>query len=115
MITDRVGILNKGKLLREGTVKELTEKGEEYKLMVDGSLDVNELQNSGYSVNKASDGSYSIKVTDLTVLNAFVDAIRQKHILIKEIAPQRNTLEEMFIGIIKQSDTENGAVGGELK
>src|SRR3989304_1746562 len=30
MVSDRVAILNKGKLIREGTVKELTEKKHEY-------------------------------------------------------------------------------------
>jgi len=115
MITDRVGILNKGKLLREGTVKELTEKGEEYRISVENDLDIKEFQDSGYSVSKLADSSYIIKVNGLSSLNTFIDTIRGKNILIKEIAPQRNTLEEMFIGIIKESDKENGAVGGEIR
>jgi ABC-2 type transport system ATP-binding protein len=115
MITDRVGILNKGKLLREGTVKELTEKGEEYRISVEGTLNIEEFKNSGYGLSPADGQNYLLKVAGLPSLNAFVDLLRQKSILIKEIAPQRNTLEDMFIGIIKQSDKENGSVGGDIK
>ena len=38
LITDRVGILNKGKLLQEGTVKEFTEKKEEYTINIENDL-----------------------------------------------------------------------------
>src|SRR3990172_9226988 len=59
LITDRVGILNKGKLLREGTVKEFTEKKEEYKLVVDSTVD--NIETSIFSYTKQPDGSYLVK------------------------------------------------------
>jgi ABC-2 type transport system ATP-binding protein len=115
MITDRVGILNKGKLLREGTVKELTEKGEEYRISVEGTLDTNELLSSGYIAAPAGDHGYAVKVPGVAALNAFVDLLRQKNIMIKEIVPMRDTLEEMFINLIKQSDDGDKSVGGNTK
>lgn len=102
LITDHVGILNKGKLLREGTVKELTEKKEEYKLVVEGTIDNIESGTSVYI--KQPDGSYIVKVTDTTELNRIIDNLRGKGVLLKEIVPLKNTLEEMFISLINESE-----------
>jgi ABC-2 type transport system ATP-binding protein len=104
LITDRVGILNKGKLLREGTVKELTEKKEEYKLNIEGNL-VNVSDSlDGISIFKIAEGNYSVKVANINELNKLIDLLRSNNILIKEVIPQKNTLEEMFISLIKESE-----------
>ena len=100
LITDRVGILNKGNLLREGTVKELTEKKEEYKLVIEKISESIELDNA----TKQSDNSYVIKVADIAELNRIIDNIRSKGILLKEIVPLKSTLEEMFISLINESE-----------
>ena len=100
LITDRVGILNKGNLLREGTVKELTEKKEEYKLVIEKISESIELDNA----TKQSDNSYVIKVADIAELNRIIDNIRSKGILLKEIVPFKSTLEEMFISLINESE-----------
>ncbi|RPI73001.1 MAG: ABC transporter ATP-binding protein [Ignavibacteriales bacterium] len=106
LITDRVGILNKGKLLREGTVRELTEKKEEYKLVIGDNVSGNDLFNNN-SFAKISDGSYSVKVADINELNKIIDALRSRSILIKEILPMKSTLEEMFISLINESEKTN--------
>ena len=100
LITDRVGILNKGKLLREGTVKELTEKKEEYKLVIENTSEDLELG----SATKQTDGSYLVKVSGINELNRIIDNIRSKSILLKEIVPLKSTLEEMFISLINESE-----------
>jgi len=100
LITDRVGILNKGKLLREGTVKELTEKKEEYKLVIENIPENIELDNA----TKQSDDSYLLKVTDIAELNRIIDDIRSRGVLLKEIVPLKSTLEEMFISLINESE-----------
>jgi ABC-2 type transport system ATP-binding protein len=102
LITDRVGILNKGRLLREGTVKELTEKKEEYKLVVEGAVDNIESDNAAYT--KQPDGSYIVKVRDTAELNRIIDNVRSKGALLKEIVPLKSTLEEMFISLINESE-----------
>lgn len=110
MITDRVGILNKGKLLREGTVKELTEKKEEYLLSVDADADVSSLgEVNGNIITKLNDGRYSLRVSDIAGLNKIIDGLRNNGIMINEIIKHKNTLEEMFISLIEESDKENAA------
>jgi ABC-2 type transport system ATP-binding protein len=105
MITDRVGILNKGKLLREGTVKELTEKKEEYKISVEGSIESlpAEVQQDANFTNTGG-GYYSFKVADTQDLNRILDLLRNNGIIIKEMVQQKNTLEEMFISLIKEAE-----------
>jgi ABC-2 type transport system ATP-binding protein len=111
LITDRVGILNKGKLLQEGTVKELTEKKEEYTVNVEDDFSVeiiSELQKE-ITFSKVKHGSYSVKVSDIKELNKFIDRIRNLGILIKEIIPLKNTLEEMFISLIEKAEKEGNS------
>ena len=108
MITDRVGILNKGKLLREGSVKELTEKKEEYKIRL-SETEINSEKSifKNNSVIKNSDGSLSVKVDNVKSLNLLIDDLRKNGILIHEIELQKSTLEEMFISLINQADSES--------
>ncbi len=104
-ITDRVGILNKGKLLREGTVKELTEKKEEYTLSVENSeIDIEKYSSENVLINKLTDRSYAVKVDDIQSMNQLVDKLRRNEILINEIVLQKNTLEEMFISLINEEE-----------
>ncbi len=103
LITDRVGILNKGKLLKEGTVKELTEKKEEYKLELASSI-ADENQFTRFSLAKITDVSYSVRVNSDEELNHLIDQLRNSNMMIKEIVKQKTTLEDMFISLIKEAD-----------
>jgi ABC-2 type transport system ATP-binding protein len=105
LITDRVGILNKGKLLREGTVRELTEKKEEYKITVsDEESELTRYSDKNIIITKGNNGSYSVKVDDIRTMNLLVDKLRNDSVLIKEIVLQKDTLEEMFISLISKEE-----------
>ena len=105
LITDRVGILNKGKLLRDGTVRELTEKKEEYKITVsDEEFELTRYSDKNMIITKSNSGSYSVKVDDIRTMNLLVDKLRNDSVLIKEIVLQKDTLEEMFISLISQEE-----------
>ena len=105
LITDRVGILNKGKLLREGTVKELTEKKEEYRIRLNNdSSDLTKFASLDTGISKNSDGTFTVKVDNAASLNSMIDKIRNESILIQEILLQKSTLEEMFISVINEAE-----------
>lgn len=110
MITDRVGILNKGKLLREGTVKELTEKKEEYKISVEGTIEnlPDDIKHEAKFENIGG-GYYSFKVEDTQGLNRILDQLRNNGIIIKEMVQQKNSLEDMFISLIKEAESNANA------
>jgi len=105
MITDRVGILNKGILVREGTVKELTETKEEYKItLLDESVDLGKYSTKNMIISKAYENSFIVKVDDIRTMNLLLDKLRSDSILIKEVMLQKSTLEEMFISLISEVD-----------
>ena len=103
LITDNVGILNKGKLLKEGTVKELTEKKEEYRISFEGEVK-DEIIAEINGLKKNKDDKFTLNVANISELNRTIDNLRNKNVLIKEIVPQKNTLEEMFISLIQEAD-----------
>jgi len=106
LISDRIGILNKGKLLHEGTVKEFTEKKEEYTINIEDDLSPEAFADLEKEIvfTKEKTGSYTLKVSDIKELNRFIDLMRNRGILIKEITPLKSTLEEMFISLIEKSE-----------
>lgn len=111
MVSDRVAILNKGKLIREGTVKELTEKKHEYSLELENSLDGEAYLNlaSQFNFAQLKDGHYTALVTDTMELNKLIDALRTQSASIKEIIQKKSSLEEMFISLINEADKKNNS------
>ncbi len=112
LVTDRVAILNKGTLLRTGSVYELTETKEEYKVEVDSENLSDEISSAGLSFNlkpQKLKGSFLLNVTNEKELNDFIDFVRMRKILIKEIVKVKNSLEDLFINLINESE------GGEKK
>ena len=94
-------------MIREGTVKELTEKKEEYKLiLIDNNVELNRYSNENLIINKNTDGSFLVKVDNVNTFNLLIDKLRQDNIFIREFVLQRSTLEEMFISLINQQEKD---------
>lgn len=108
LISDKVAILNKGNLIKEGSVDELTTSKEIYKLSFDGNVlesDIIDIS-SKYHLESQSENIFTAKLENSEQLNELIDALRKKKILIKSLLPQKNTLEDMFISLINESDKE---------
>lgn len=106
MISDRVAILNKGELLKEGTTDDLTSEKEIYEFNFEpAAVDAESIFNSmQIAFNKLALNRYSVKLTGEQQLNALIDLMRKNNVLIKSIIPQKVSLEEMFISLIKKND-----------
>jgi ABC-type multidrug transport system ATPase subunit len=111
MVSDRVAILNKGKLIREGTVKELTEKKHEYSFEFENIIDNEIYLNlaAQYNIAQIKAEHYAVLVSDTSELNRLIDTLRAKNISIKEIIQKKSSLEEMFINLINESDQKNNS------
>ena len=109
MVSDRVAILNKGKLIREGTVKELTEKKHEYLFEFENKIHDEVYLNlaAQYNFAQIKDEHYAALVSDTSELNNLIDTLRAKNISIKEIIQKKSSLEEMFITLINEADKKN--------
>lgn len=105
LITDRVAIINNGKLLREGTVGELTEKRKECVISFDKETDAETVKSlNGFNAIINQDGNVTLQIKDTRELNMFIDKAREKGLLISSVIPHKETLEDTFISIIKESE-----------
>jgi ABC-2 type transport system ATP-binding protein len=99
MVCDRVAILNKGDLVRIGTVRELTESQSTYRIEVaEGQAE--RLAALLKSVGVDTNGESLVRPSSLEDLNALLDRIRAEGLLISAISPARQTLEDLFFDTI---------------
>jgi ABC-2 type transport system ATP-binding protein len=105
MICDRVAILNKGDLIKEGNVDDLTKTENVFIIHTSGSIGM-ELKQKILVIDKSAGiGENEIQTeAGLEKLNSMIDILRKNKIQIKSINQKTSTLEELFINVIKQDD-----------
>lgn len=106
LISDRVAILNKGELIREGTVEDLTTEKETYSLQFANEVTETTLKEvlEGFVIDKISSKGFELKVNNEEELNSVIDKLRRVGVLIKGVVPVKMSLEDMFISLINESD-----------
>ncbi len=99
---DRVAILHQGRVVREGTVEDLTTPTMRYRIRLgEGQVATAErLAGEGLNV-VAGNGSLEVEVADLAALNRLVDRLRADRLLIAEVSPLRAALEDVFIEVVE--------------
>lgn len=105
LVSDRVAILNEGKLLREGTVRELTTSEEVYEIetstVIPNIFSIPEF--SSISISQTNENKLAVNVKDNNELNFVIDFLRKNNINIKSVNIQKNSLEELFVSLITDS------------
>ncbi len=102
LVSDRVAILDHGRLLRVGTVDELTVTDSSYTIGIEGAVTeafMTEATARVLGVTAGSEGLI-VRVPDVNRLNAVIDLLRAHGVQITAIQQQRSTLEESFINLI---------------
>ena len=101
LICDKVAILNKGELLKEGSVEEITSTGNNYKFITsDLPDDVSNALLMQYKATLKSKTEFMYSTESVEELNKLIDFMRSKQILLHNVSLERSTLESMFINII---------------
>jgi ABC-2 type transport system ATP-binding protein len=104
-LCDRVAIIDRGRLLYEGGVEELTRDGRTFKLTVDRAEEAYRLL--------SDDQSLSVTVEDARTLRLRAADERIPHVnallvgrgfLVAELSPQRETLEDVYFRLVRESD-----------
>jgi len=108
LISDRVAILNKGELIKEGTVEDLTTEKETYSLNFANEVTETTLKEvlEGFSIGKVSSMGFELKVNNEEELNTVIDKLRRVGVLLKGVVPVKMSLEDMFISLINESDKQ---------
>jgi len=106
LITDRVAILNKGILLQEGNVKELTISKELFKITLKGEPAEEQIKSAleGFVISKIEKNIVSVKLDSSDEIDKVIDALRKNNFSILSVENQKNTLEDMFISLINETE-----------
>jgi len=98
----RVAILRKGRIVRTGPIEDLTRREARYRMVAE-PMDETLLQAfraTGAGVERVN-GHLILSVRDLAHVNALVDRLRAGGGTLKELSPDRSTLEDVFVDLIK--------------
>ena len=103
LVCDRVGILDKGRLIKIGSVKELTHKGEDYVIEVESCSPEmeQEVRNLVLSCERKED-QLRVSVKDPKEINGVIDALRARGADIRAVVPQKTSLEDLFVTLISR-------------
>jgi ABC-2 type transport system ATP-binding protein len=108
LVSDRITILKTGKVIRTGTVNELTESRNEFRISVENPGNISALPDTLKHI-----GTFRTEHNDIVFhpesiddLNIVIDALRAEGILIGAITRTRVSLEDYFIDVIKEESQE---------
>ena len=107
---DRVAVLRNGCVAAMGTIDELTKREEKkdslkvYKLVASGIDDavLGAFRETGAGAKRVN-GHVRLLPRDAEHLNALIDAARARGALLTELTPEKSTLEEVFVDLVKAS------------
>ncbi len=102
LVSNRVAIMNSGKLLTEGKVEDLTTSKESYIIETANAIESNLLQTTFDNIRLKLETSHklNVNVKDNMELNFVIDKLRKDGVNIKTITIQKHSLEELFLSLI---------------
>ncbi len=108
LICDRVAILVRGEVVRQGSIADLTEHTVSYHITVAGNPEScrAEIEQSGARL----DGdTIVVRGHDAQAVNELIDLLRGRQILIESVTPHRFSLEDIFIEAVEDEGAHNAA------
>jgi len=105
LICNKVAILNKGELVKEGTIDEITSTGNRHVFNTSelGNDVINILLNQ-YFATLHGKNEFIVNTDSPESLNAIIDVLRKNNVNILGLNKEKNTLENMFINLIGQQN-----------
>ena len=105
MICDRVAILNKGDLIKEGNVDDLTRSENIFVIETVEPIDIKLKQKILSLDGNAGIGENEINTeSGIEQVNQIVDMLRKNKIQLKSLQQKTSTLEELFINVINKDN-----------
>lgn len=111
---DSVAILSRGRVVRQGTMEELTAESMRYEMSIEGDVRHDAVltllvQQLGGTV-RLEDGETMVNIPTRRphLIQPVVDAVRQRGYLIISVAPARQSLEELFLEALRTGRSNTG-------
>jgi ABC-2 type transport system ATP-binding protein len=97
-ICDRVAILQRGRVVREGDLAELTcRKGLfTFRLAPEQALPEDELEREGYRVSRSED-CWEVAISDMQDIETFLELLRGRGMCVRHWTEKRLSLEDLFM------------------
>ena len=106
-IADRVGIINKGKIILVDEKYELIKKMGQKKLMIDLQLPIHSIPSTleQYNLGLSKDGhqlsyTYDAK-SESTGITSLLQSLREQKIRLKDLKTEQSSLESIFVNLVK--------------
>jgi ABC-2 type transport system ATP-binding protein len=103
LISDRVAILNKGEVIKTGTIAEINSQKIVYAIQLSAHLplELEEKFKTSLPSVSYSENLLTVTLNDKSELNTVIDALRAAGIAIEGMTQQKTSLEEYFIQLVK--------------
>lgn len=104
-VSDEVAILKDGRLLQKGKVDDFISLKEQFQLKIAHDHEKFFNISSGLNIPVSKNNEmYHISVKDEGHLNQLIDGLRSEGILIQALIPEKITLEDFFIKVIREEE-----------
>jgi ABC-2 type transport system ATP-binding protein len=101
--SDRIAILQNGKLIRQGLVSEFTLIEQQYQLHLSNAESAMKRICTQLNITYTKDHHiFTVILPDLAKLNLLIDRLRSEKIVIEAVMPRKISLEDFFIDILDQ-------------
>jgi len=103
LVSDKVAMLNNGKLIKIGSVEELTTSKELYEIKIGETLPkllLDDLKNK--FTFELNENIIQLELNDSTDVNSFLDDLRKANVTIQSFNQKKNSLEDTFIKSMKE-------------
>jgi ABC-2 type transport system ATP-binding protein len=108
LICDRVAILQKGELVREGTIADLTRQKGRYEMAVapGQQFPADVITKMGFTVAALPDRPemFEISITDSQTIDAVVRMLAEKNLQLRHLVEKKQSLEEAFLATVEGSE-----------
>ena len=106
-VSDEVAILKKGRMVQKGTVEQFIFVKDTFQIQIqNGKGAISDITRKLQIDLQEKNGMYIIAVSDDQQLNQFIDEVRKRQLTIQAIIPYKITLEDFFIGVLKEKGDE---------
>lgn len=104
MVSDAAAILDKGRLLKVGTLSEFTTMGSEYEIGIEGTLPEAFQQEAEALVLpvRLEGHSLSVQAASTADLNMVIDLLRKHRVEIVSVTRRRKSLEDSFLTLLQR-------------
>lgn len=109
LVSDKVAILNEGKLVQFGTVDELTINRQICEIKTENELSVEQFSNLNKKYPIEKNGNLiTLEIKNNADLNDFMDTLRKMDVSITNVNQKKTSLEDLFIKSLSKAENQNG-------